>query len=152
LPPHPPPPPHLSDPRPRRGAPGRRRRHRGLRAAGEPRPVQRDLGVRSLVRDLATYSTPSFSAGPQKHLYHQLLFDEWHLGSKPFDPASDTCPVARIPAAGGPVPTGARAWMVHLGKGGWVQREVTARESMRRRRWQKRRSARRRRRRAWRWR
>jgi hypothetical protein len=38
---------------------------------------------------------------------------------------------ASIPAAGGPVPTGARAWSVDLGSFGnpdWVEHEVTARE------------------------
>ena len=48
------------------------------------------------------------------------------LDSKRFDPADNTC-VAGIDAAGGPVPTGARAWLVKVG-GEWVEAEVTARE------------------------
>ena len=73
---------------------------------------------------------PSFSAGPTKHLYRHPELDQWHISSKPFDPATNAC-VANIPAAGGPVPTGARAWRVDLGSFGnpnWVQYEVTARE------------------------
>ena len=72
---------------------------------------------------------PAFSAGPTKHLFRHPGRDEWYLDTKPFDPAMDAC-AAKISAAGGPVPTGARAWKVGDGirKGGWVQREVTARE------------------------
>jgi hypothetical protein len=52
---------------------------------------------------------PSFSAGPTGHLFRHPGRDEWHLkAGKPFDPAETAC-VAYIPAAGGPVPTGARA-------------------------------------------
>ena len=69
---------------------------------------------------------PSFSAGPQKHLFRHPDDDEWRLSVDPFDPAADGC-CARIPAAGGPVPTGARAWGVSDGKK-LVEREVTVRE------------------------
>jgi hypothetical protein len=48
------------------------------------------------------------------------------LDSKRFDPADNTC-VAAVAAAAGPVPTGARAWLVKVG-GKFVQCEVTARE------------------------
>ena len=81
---------------------------------------------------------PSFSAGqasparllrlrPARHLYRHPEDDEWRLRNKPFDPATGAC-AAHIPAARGPVPTGARAWRVYDGKGGWVDAEVTARE------------------------
>ena len=70
---------------------------------------------------------PAFSAGPTKHLYRDPGRDAWHLRSKPFDPASAGC-AAMIPAARGPVPTGPRAWTVHLGDGELVECEVTARE------------------------
>jgi hypothetical protein len=69
---------------------------------------------------------PSFSAGPTKHLFRHPELDEWHLWAKPFDPADSAC-VACIPAAGGPVPTGPRAWTVAVG-GKAVEHEVTARE------------------------
>jgi hypothetical protein len=69
---------------------------------------------------------PSFSAGPIRHLFRHPVTDEWHLRTKPFDPASTAC-VAAIAAAGGPVPTGARAWRVAVG-GKFVEHEVTARE------------------------
>jgi hypothetical protein len=48
------------------------------------------------------------------------------LDSKRFDPADNTC-VASVAAAGGPVPTGAQAWLVKVG-GKFVEHEVTARE------------------------
>ena len=70
---------------------------------------------------------PVFSAGPDKHLFRHSETDEWQLRSKPFDPADDGC-VAWIPAAAGPVPTGARAWTVHTGGNVWGDAEVTARE------------------------
>ena len=70
---------------------------------------------------------PTFSAGPTRHLYHYPEGDEWRLANKPFDPAATAC-VAWIPAAGGPVPTGARAWRVHTGGNVWDEAEVTARE------------------------
>jgi hypothetical protein len=69
---------------------------------------------------------PSFSAGPTRHLYRHPERDRWHLRNKPFDPAKTAC-AAYIPAAGGPVPTGARAWRV-VKDGKWVNREVTAHE------------------------
>jgi hypothetical protein len=70
---------------------------------------------------------PAFSAGPQKHLFRRPGRDQWHLAYEPFDPAVTAC-AAWTPAASGPVPTGARAWKVADGKGGWVDAEVTARE------------------------
>ena len=71
---------------------------------------------------------PAFSAGPEKHLFRYPEYDEWRLTSKPFDPAETAraC-FAKIPAAGGPVPTGARAWEVGDGAR-FDQHEVTARE------------------------
>jgi hypothetical protein len=69
---------------------------------------------------------PSFSAGPRKHLYRPPEYDAWRLSDTPFDPAETGC-VAWIPAAAGPVPTGACAWQVHDGEG-WVTGEGTARE------------------------
>jgi hypothetical protein len=69
---------------------------------------------------------PSYSAGPKKHLYRHPGLDKWHLSDTPFDPAETGCR-ASIPAAGGPVPTGARAWEVFAG-GEWVTAEVAARE------------------------
>ena len=69
---------------------------------------------------------PSFSAGPKKHLYRHPELDDWHVMNQPFDPAVIGC-LARIPAARGPVPTGARPWTVYDGAK-WVQHEVTARE------------------------
>jgi hypothetical protein len=69
---------------------------------------------------------PSFSAGPTRHLYRHPAHDQWHVTDKPFDPASSAC-WAAIPAACGPVPTGARAWEVAVG-GKFDQHEVTARE------------------------
>ena len=47
------------------------------------------------------------------------------LLAQSLDPTTDAC-AAAILAAGGPVPTGARAWLVADGKGGWVNAEVTA--------------------------
>jgi hypothetical protein len=70
---------------------------------------------------------PAFSAGPEKHLFRDSGHDEWCLSAKPFDPATTVCS-AMIPAAAGPVPTGARAWGIADGKGGWGTAEVTARE------------------------
>jgi hypothetical protein len=69
---------------------------------------------------------PSYSAGPERHLFRHPGRDEWHLAHEPFDP---TVPgwLATIAAAGGPVPTGARAWLVCDGAK-WDEREVTARE------------------------
>jgi hypothetical protein len=69
---------------------------------------------------------PAFSAGPTKHLFRHPEDDQWRLNIKPFDPA-ETGAFATIPAARGPVPTGARAWRVH-GGANWVTGEVTARE------------------------
>jgi hypothetical protein len=69
---------------------------------------------------------PSFSAGPEKHLFHHPGTDHWCLSNKPFDPATDSC-CAYIHAAGGPVPTGTRAWQVWTVVG-TVSAEVTARE------------------------
>jgi hypothetical protein len=48
------------------------------------------------------------------------------LDSKRFDPVDNTC-VAAIAAEAGPLPTGARAWLVKV-SGRWVEREATARE------------------------
>ena len=69
---------------------------------------------------------PAFSAAPDKHLFRHPQYDRWQLSDEPFDPATNAC-FAKIPAAGGPVPTGARTWMVHTG-GNYVEAEVTARE------------------------
>jgi hypothetical protein len=71
----------------------------------------------------------TFSAGPEKHLFRHPGRDEWHLSHEPFDPAATFSPwVAAFPAAGGPVPTGARAWRVADGRGVSVTADVTARE------------------------
>jgi hypothetical protein len=70
---------------------------------------------------------PAFSAGPDRHFYRHPGHDRWHLKSEPFDPANFAC-VAWVPAAAGPVPTGARAWTVHTGGNVWDEVEVTARE------------------------
>jgi hypothetical protein len=70
---------------------------------------------------------PSYAAGPKKHLFHHPKYDEWHLSTEPFDPATDAC-AAWIAAAGGPVPTGARAWRVDYDGAKWVDAEATARE------------------------
>jgi hypothetical protein len=69
---------------------------------------------------------PAFSAGPNKHLFRHPRLDLWQLSDKPFDPADNACS-ASVPAARGPVPTGARAWTVWVGAK-WVDAEVTARE------------------------
>ena len=68
---------------------------------------------------------PSYAAGPRTHLYRHPGRDAWHLGSKPFDPATTAC-AAAIAAVGGPVPTGARAWKVLFGPGNWGEAEATA--------------------------
>ena len=82
---------------------------------------------------------PSFSAGPTRHLHRHPEHDVWFLDVEPFDPAVDVC-TAMIRAAGGPVPTGTRAWTVHgtwtargpgrspSDDGNWFQHEVTARQ------------------------
>jgi hypothetical protein len=72
---------------------------------------------------------PAYSAGPEKHLYRHPEEEEWQINDEPFDPATDSCCVY-IHAAGGPVPTGARAWQVCTPTGtvGSVSTEVTARE------------------------
>jgi hypothetical protein len=111
-------------------------------AAAQAKRVVRAAGggiaISGLLADLAflnaTYAPtgdlvegyPSFSAGLEKHLYRLPGRDAWVLHSKPFDPAVEAC-VAHIPAAGGSLPTGARAWRVTLG-GEWGDCEVTARE------------------------
>jgi hypothetical protein len=69
---------------------------------------------------------PSFSAGPRQHLCRHPERDEWWLASKPFPRVGRIR--AKIPAAGGPVPTGARAWTVSDRAGGSVTAEVAARE------------------------
>ena len=69
---------------------------------------------------------PCFASAAGQHLFRHPEDDKWHLSFKPFDPADPFC-VASISAAGGPVPTGARAWWVYDG-GKWVEHEVTARE------------------------
>jgi hypothetical protein len=68
----------------------------------------------------------AFAAGPKRHLFRHPEHDAWHLANHPFDPATTGC-TARIAAAGGPVPTGARTWWVHTG-GQWGHAEVTVRE------------------------
>jgi hypothetical protein len=69
---------------------------------------------------------PCFASVLGQHLFRHPETDTWYLRNKPFDPAQTGC-TAYIPAAGGPVPTGARAWWVHDG-GRWVHGEVTAHE------------------------
>jgi hypothetical protein len=100
------------------------------------------IAVSGLLKNLAKFNAtyaptgnqiqgyPSFSAGPTRHLFRHPGDDEWQLGTKPFDPAVTAC-VAYIPAAGGPVPTGARVWSVavwSVAGHGFDEREVTARE------------------------
>jgi hypothetical protein len=68
---------------------------------------------------------PSFSAGAEKHLFRHPGRDQWYLSYSPFDAADYTC-VAKIDAVGGPVPTGARTWVVSDGKGGSVTAAVAA--------------------------
>ena len=69
---------------------------------------------------------PSYTGGPNRHLYRHPATEHWHLFNKPFDPAVTAC-TAWITAPGGPVPTGARAWRVSRGgKPGTA--EATARE------------------------
>jgi hypothetical protein len=70
---------------------------------------------------------PAYSAGPDMHLFRHPRDDEWFLHTEPFDPAVSVC-LASILAAGGPVPTGTRAWTVHTGGNVFVEHEVTARE------------------------
>jgi hypothetical protein len=60
------------------------------------------------------------------HLFRHPKTDQWVLANKPLNPARSGG-VACIAAAGGPVPTGARAWRV-AERGKWVDAEVTARE------------------------
>jgi hypothetical protein len=69
---------------------------------------------------------PSYAAGPTRHLFRRPMNGEWHLSYEPFDPATNAC-FARIAAAGGPVPTGARVWRVGDGVK-WFDAEATARE------------------------
>ena len=69
---------------------------------------------------------PGYASAAGQHLCYAPSYDQWVLDSKRFDPADNTC-VAGIGAAGGPVPTGARAWGVNDGEG-FVEHEVTARE------------------------
>jgi hypothetical protein len=73
----------------------------------------------------------AFAAGPTKHLFRHPGYDTWVLHCTPFDPAVANCS-AMIPAAGVPVPTGARAWTVvpvdAPGNELVVEHEVTARE------------------------
>jgi hypothetical protein len=97
----------------------------GIAISGLPAKIARFNGTYAPTGALIQ-GYPSFSAGPKKHLRHHSGRDKWHLSSRPFDPASTNC-VASIPAAAGPVPTGARAWRVHNGRK-WVDGEVTARE------------------------
>ena len=96
------------------------------------------IAISGLPADLAEYNAtyvptgrliqgfPSFFAGPKRHLFRHPADDEWRLTYDPCDPAETAC-VAHIPAAGGPVPTGARAWMVAVDDE-WVTAELTARE------------------------
>ena len=67
---------------------------------------------------------PSYTAGPTRHLFRHPGIDAWHLDNRPFDPTENGC-LAWFAAAGGPVPTGARAWAVAL-RGKWARAEVTA--------------------------
>jgi hypothetical protein len=57
---------------------------------------------------------PAYSAGPDKHIFRHPVVDQCRLATKPFDPTVTAC-WAWILAAGGPVPTGARAWTVNDG-------------------------------------
>ena len=60
------------------------------------------------------------------HLFRHPKTDQWVLANKPLNPARSGG-VAWIAAAGGPVPTGARAWEGRdCAK--WVEHEATARE------------------------
>ena len=67
---------------------------------------------------------PAYAACPDRHLFRHPGIDAWHLDNRPFDPTENGC-LAWFAAAGGPVPTGARAWAVALG-GKWARAEVTA--------------------------
>ena len=69
---------------------------------------------------------PSYAAGPEKYLHRHPKNDEWHLSDEPFDPSEANC-AAWIAAAGGPVPTSARAWQFWDGEK-FVDAEATARE------------------------
>jgi hypothetical protein len=70
---------------------------------------------------------PAFFAGPEKNLFRHPELDQWILSNEPFDPAKAVC-AASITVAGGPVPTGARAWEVADGMGEAITAVVTARE------------------------
>ena len=69
---------------------------------------------------------PCFASAAGKHLFRHPETDEWQLHRKRFDPSTSDC-WACIPAAGGPVPTGARAWDVADGAE-LVPTELTALE------------------------
>ena len=69
---------------------------------------------------------PGYASATGQHLCYSPSADEWVLDSKRFDPADNTC-VAGVVAAGGPVPTGARAWNAKV-DAEFVKRDVTARE------------------------
>ena len=69
---------------------------------------------------------PCFASAAGHHLFRHPQTDQWNLRFGPFDPATNAC-AAWIAAAGGPVPTGARAWRVYDGRE-WGGGELTARE------------------------
>ena len=68
---------------------------------------------------------PAYAAGADRHLFRHPKEDRWHINIKPFD-STKFIAVAHTPAAGGPVPTGRRAWMVFIG-GKWTASQLTAR-------------------------
>ena len=71
---------------------------------------------------------PAYAAGLTMHVYRHPGFDQWLISPEPFDP-EDPAYFAMIPAVGGPVPTGARAWTVVVDDDcEWAIAEVTARE------------------------
>ena len=76
--------------------------------------------------DILTPSQARYASAAGQHLCYAASHEQWVLDSKRFDPADNTC-VASVAAAGGPVPTGAQAWLVKVG-GKFVEHEVTARE------------------------
>jgi hypothetical protein len=120
--PHPLPLPHLSDPGLWRVA----QAAGGIAISGLPANLAHRNGTYAPTGEHVD-GYPSFSAGPGKHLFRHPGRDAWHLTNKPFHPGRTDC-FARIPAAGGPVPTGTRAWTSGLDGGKWTERELTARE------------------------
>jgi hypothetical protein len=69
---------------------------------------------------------PIYTAGDKRYLFRHPKDHLWYLKNGPFDPAV-TDGVAFVAAPEGPVPTGARTWLVHTG-GEWVDAEATVRE------------------------